>query len=551
MPKEKIKKKNENYNIYYETLGIVLIGLSLIILTRLGSVGLWLNIIFKILFGDWYYLLLIMIFIQGCIFLKKRKFIDFKSIRVNGFFLFLLSLMGLSHYSIYQYAKNHEDNALFQTINLYKYYINDPDLDYMLGGGIISAIIYQGLVFLIGEAGVILVFSLTLILSLIFLSGNSIISFKNQIKRFKFKFKINFNGIINYISSIKIKQKKVGLNMLSDINLSMNHKIEEKISNDVKMAIEGVFRKMNYEFYFVNLYVGYQASRYVYKINIKDLNIIYNNLKQIINDNIAISYNDELIIEVNHKFRELLTLKRLLLQNNEIPLGLEIDGRIINYDFQKNSNMIISGAYNSGIRNFIRCFITSIIMRRVNHQIAMLDIKEEFYELNMYHNLHSYYNKVEDIDIFFNEIIKEVERRIELSYYFKANDYNELNKMIKENSIEEELKRIFIYINGFEVLIKNKNFDQELHYLISIGSKCGIHIIIINRISNAISPLIKGLIDTKILFKCDNINQSIELLDNDKATILDKNGDMIIKIKDEEYRVQAPFISKDEYLKII
>jgi hypothetical protein len=66
----KDKKRSEDgekkdLTFYYEIVGIITILIATITLARLGNSGEWLMIFFKLLFGDWYFLILVLLMLYG------------------------------------------------------------------------------------------------------------------------------------------------------------------------------------------------------------------------------------------------------------------------------------------------------------------------------------------------------------------------------------------------------------------------------------------------------------------------------------------------------
>ena len=77
MAKEKMQnieiRENERL-FHYEILGIILLVISLLAITKIGILGEYLMLIVKLLFGDWYFLIYILIIIYSirCILVHKR-----------------------------------------------------------------------------------------------------------------------------------------------------------------------------------------------------------------------------------------------------------------------------------------------------------------------------------------------------------------------------------------------------------------------------------------------------------------------------------------------
>ena len=183
MAKEKTQKIENSENeklFYYEILGIVLLILSMLAIGKMGFIGSYLMLIIKVLFGDWYFLIILLLIIYAirCIIIhKKLKIIN---IRYLGIFLLFLSLILLSHFSMHKYVKEYDQNHLKITLSLYLTNFKNNTPDGIVGGGVIGAILFYISYYLLSEAGVILVSIILLFLGIVFIT-------KLTIKDFIFK----------------------------------------------------------------------------------------------------------------------------------------------------------------------------------------------------------------------------------------------------------------------------------------------------------------------------------------------------------------------------
>ena len=87
MAKEKtstIEENKKEFTFLYEVLGIVAILISLISLTRLGIVGKYGMLTFRLLFGDWYFIFLVLLAALGIYFLFVHRSLQIKNIRYLG-----------------------------------------------------------------------------------------------------------------------------------------------------------------------------------------------------------------------------------------------------------------------------------------------------------------------------------------------------------------------------------------------------------------------------------------------------------------------------------
>jgi len=173
MPKEKkrlIDETNEKATLfYYEIIGTVILLLSFVSLGKLGKVGSILTTIFKILFGDWYFLFIIYLLFLGVYYLFIHEPFNYKGHRFIGFIFLSIIIILFSHFSIHNYIISTGENYISSTFSIYKNYIN-TGVSNNLGGGMIGALLFYIINLLMGNIGVILIgiFLAVLSLSLIF-----------------------------------------------------------------------------------------------------------------------------------------------------------------------------------------------------------------------------------------------------------------------------------------------------------------------------------------------------------------------------------------------
>ena len=137
--KEEIKQLPGKF--YYETIGMMLLIISITIIAKLGSVGSLLTVLFKVLFGDWYLLLVLLITIIGFYLILNHRGFNFRNQKFIGYTLCLIGFLMLTHFSIHSYVLNQGGSYFNKTWLIYKNYIKFKT-DTYLGGGLIGAITF-------------------------------------------------------------------------------------------------------------------------------------------------------------------------------------------------------------------------------------------------------------------------------------------------------------------------------------------------------------------------------------------------------------------------
>lgn len=564
MAKEKKQiPKTTKKDFFYEITGTLTILLCLILLSELGSVGIFLKNLFKIIFGDFYFIIVFYLIISGILALVKEKWFNFKSLRFNGFIMFICSLLLLVHISFLDIYNIKESSILKDTIDIYKDTLFGIDKNIeSFGGGIIGAIFSQIFVVLFNRIGA-LIFSIIFICLSFSLMTN--INLSSIIRFFKFifnKVKKFFVMIYHYFKNIDFptRRESVGnysvllnLNLLSDIESNQNDLLQLKISNDEKEMLISLIYQLNGFVTNNKLMVGYSQTRYVFTGNFN--NIEENKFDTFLNRKI-IFYKEQsrLIIEVSNKLKKLLSLKSLLLLSvdSQIPVGIEISDQILYFSPITNQNMLISGSLDSGVKNFLKGFVTSLLFQlKDKFQLTIIDPVEELSDLKFMPNLFFPYNKkIERVDDLLDELSNELEKRLNIVNENECENYLTLNKILENKKIPS-LKPIYCIINNLDYFKgKNTNLNQKIIYFLKFGFKAGIHLIMVSRSSGVNSNIIANT-KTKLVFKSDTIDQSFEILNSKNGCALNKNGDALMVVDLNIYHIQTPYISDSDFIKII
>ncbi len=552
MSKEKKRIETEHEKIYYyEISATIVILFCLITFSELGFVGMGLKSLLKILLGDFYFILIIYLIINGIRALVKKKWFDLTSIKFNGFIIFFLSLITINHLGFYERLGFSNNEIFTKSITTYSNVLKNLIHINSFGGGLIGALLCQLLIFLFNDLGTIVILIVLMILSLSFMTSmsyktilyyiNLVIKKSRTVCMLIYKY---FNNISLPTKTIKKSKLNININMLDDIDNSANQMIVEKLCIEDKVKIQRLYKeKYNFDIS-VEVEVGYLSTRFT--INQK----LYNkdDIRNIINSNVIFyEYSSFYTIECLNKVKRLLTVKNILLETNSIPIGREINNNIIIFDNIKHKNLLLTGGYSCGIKTFIKSFIISSIFKyKYSFKLAILDIKHDFLELKYLPNLFiPFVNNKNDIVSSLDLLAKELERRMDIINDKCYENYLEHN--IKEDKLDE----IFVIINSIDEFKKEKQLNEnKLLYFLKFGYKVGIHFIVINR-EYGVEKEVLVNIQTKLVFKCYNNGQSYEVLNNSNACLLDQQGDIIMTYLNEIHRISTPYISNKDYDKII
>lgn len=170
--------------------------------------------------------------------------------------------------------------------------------------------------------------------------------------------------------------------------------------------------------------------------------------------------DNEIEIKVLNMKRDVLTLKELLSMFKKdakfkVALGLDEEDRVISFDFDKDKNLLVTGVSGTGKTNLFRNIIMNVLINYTDTKIIILDSQ----------------------GINYNDFAKVCE---------VVNDEKDIINRVKllRREFEERVKsgnkeRILVFIDEiYEILEMDNSVDEDINYLLSLGDKCNIHLIV-------------------------------------------------------------------------
>lgn len=515
MAKEKMQnieiRENERL-FHYEILGIILLVISLLAITKIGILGEYLMLIVKLLFGDWYFLIYILIIIYSirCILVHKRLKIN--NIRYLGIFLLICSLILLSHFSMHKYVKDYDDNYLLLTIKLYLNSFKTKSANSIIGGGIIGACMFYISYFLLSEVGVILISILFIFLGVVFISKKTIKDFISSIIVFLkkgYSFFINIKKKIkNKVDNFDLSYKKTKVRYkISKINANAFYNQELEFAKRNVELIKKVLNSMNVFYndisyiicrnitvYFINSY--YKFSYEVFSRNISKY--IHNYL---------LKYDDikkELIVEINNLNPVPLRICELEQTEDEVIFAIDDRNNFIKLNNEDNSLFVY------GLNKYFLCdYIDSVVLSLMH---LKSNIKYSYIDLYNYSFLQTS-NSFDELD----SILIDVNDRIKMFNEVKVSTIDEYNK-----KINKKLKKQLIIITGFEKVLYDKHTFEKILYLIETTKNYGYYFIFTTIETSKEHFSLYNLFSFKIFLDSDNSYYK-ECLKDINSDILNKD----------------------------
>lgn len=232
-----------------------------------------------------------------------------------------------------------------------------------------------------------------------------------------------------------------------------------------------------------------------------------------------------------------------------IPFGLDNNGKTLYLNLKENPHTYIVGTTGSGKSVCVKSIITSLSANYKKHELELelLDLKRV--ELNLFKNLditNSFVYKLDDVKSKIKEILNECEHRFAKLMNTSVTsifDYNKIQGVKK-------MKYKVVFIEEIVLLLQDKKHEAmtDLIQLLSISRACGIYVFITTQRPSAdiLAPSVKVNISNRIVFKVDDIKNSVICLDEEGAENLRGKGHGIFKLGSIKKEFNSFYISDEK-----
>ncbi|MFA7435376.1 MAG: DNA translocase FtsK 4TM domain-containing protein [Bacilli bacterium] len=570
--KRNIDDKKEETLFYHELIGIIFIIFSISILGQLGKIGSFLTNIFKVTFGDWYWIVILFLLFFGIVNLFTHKNFDFKNQRFIGFLFICFGLLIFAHFPLHNYIEQSSNSYFSETWKIYKTYL-DTEANMYLGGGLVGSVMFYIIFYLFGAIGVVLIALLIMLLGLSLIIKMPIIDmFRNLGSKTKklTRYTGNFSRFFKYNlgsneekeiatkKNIFSKQQQVPLKIFEEIPNVMNYNFQDKLSLETRSLIHSVFNNLHIEYKDLSYTITYQVTSFKFRV-FSEFNMehLIERLNNVIEDNILIGYEgSSLMIQIVNKYPQILTIREILLKQSNlydnyiIPLGLTYENKLCEIDLVGNSNLLLIGSKGTGLKNFISYYICCLFvkMNLINYEIEIFDANNEFGYLS------NIIDVVSDVAIndYLNKIIALIDGKLELINNAKTTSLDDYNKKIDiNNDSSEKLKRKVIVINNLDVDKETyAYFENKIMYVTQLGEKAGVTVIYLIRDELNYTTILSSLFNHKLVFKMSSQSFSNRVMNNNNALYLQKNGDAFYLSQIKARRIQTPLVSNKDLEKV-
>ena len=198
--RKKRKKTNWKSQLTYEIVGLALLVVAVVTLARLGSVGEAFVRLFRFFLGEWFFLLAIGLLVVSLFIMFKRTKPAFWSRRMAGFYIIVLSLALLGHWSLFRSlgaSGGFSDTSVIRnTWDLFWLEASGNSLSGELGGGMIGAVAFAVSHFLFASGGTIFLCIILMIIGTILITGRSVSELLGK------GFRKTYLGIVDFMTSL-------------------------------------------------------------------------------------------------------------------------------------------------------------------------------------------------------------------------------------------------------------------------------------------------------------------------------------------------------------
>ncbi len=555
MPKAKVKLKEEKKNYFSIAVGIFLTIFCVLMIGRVGNFK-FVYLLLRIVFGDFSIFVLLFTVFYSIKDLVLNKKVDLHHIFFFGVILIYFGLSVFAHLGLYDALMMTNRTVMSKTVALYGRYFRHFEQDFSCGGGIVVALVLQVIMFIGGKIGAILLAIGCIGVGICYIIDFKLFSFikGGRLKQIPIQF---YHSVRDYFKNMhypktQSKSPKIPLSILMDNEEVVNFTLQQEINKERFEALKTYISKNHIYCVCDSFQTSYTSSRFVLKLAHKSESII-SEISGFFNKCCFFIKNDLVVyVEISNQFKKLLTLKSILLAHDNpggIVLGMDIDNHGIELEIQQGKTLCVLGDLTSGVKTFIRSFVASLLFKGyLPEDIYFYDLFHEFGILNG-SRLH-YINNDRSASIAFDEAFSEYERRSEVMKYLEVDTIGEANKKIRTMGSEyEEMKPIF-HIIFFNVSMFDTNILQKLSYILQFGIKVGMIICVIIRDRIGLHKINMGNCDIVSFYLAD-VATSVKVFGCDIACRLQKKGDFLYQTKNRLYHGQTPYISLDDFEKII
>lgn len=220
--------------LQYEITGLIMAGLAVIAIAKLGAFGQALSMVARFFMGEWEIILLMALLILALYLMWKREIPSFANRQMIGIYLIVGSILLLSHVTLFQLLAEggpfEKPSVIQNTFELFWMEVSGETNAADLGGGMVGAVLFALFHFLFAATGARIASFICLIVGFILVSGKTfgeifgklIIGTKDFLKK-------QYQGLRKEFSISQAKEKKQKKEQTGQSNSTPTLDVEEYI----------------------------------------------------------------------------------------------------------------------------------------------------------------------------------------------------------------------------------------------------------------------------------------------------------------------------------
>ena len=270
-------------------------------------------------------------------------------------------------------------------------------------------------------------------------------------------------------------------------------------------------------------------------------------------------------IEIPNRGLEFVTLKHMLESDTlakaksklTVALGLDVAGLPVTVDIGKMPHVLIAGTTGSGKSVLVNAFITSLLFKTTPQEVKLIMIDPKRVELTGYNGIpHLLAPVIVDPDKALSALhyaVKEMEQRYKQLAEVGVKNIDSFNELAGMQA----MPYIIIFIDELATLMAYAPVDAEdtICKIAQMSRAVGIHLVLATQRPSVdvITGLIKANIPTRIAFNVSSMIDSRVVLDMPGAEKLLGRGDMLYIPPDQSKptRIQGTYVSEQEVNKVV
>lgn len=270
-------------------------------------------------------------------------------------------------------------------------------------------------------------------------------------------------------------------------------------------------------------------------------------------------------IEIPNRGLEFVTLKHMLESEKvtksksklTVALGLDVAGNPVTVDIGKMPHMLIAGTTGSGKSVLVNAFITSLLFNTTPQEVKLIMVDPKRVELTGYNGIpHLLAPVIVDADKALSALhyaVKEMENRYKQLAEVGVKNIDSFNELAGMQA----MPYIVIFIDELATLMAYAPVDAEdtICKIAQMSRAVGIHLVLATQRPSVdvITGLIKANIPARIAFNVSSMIDSRVVLDMPGAEKLLGRGDMLFIPPDQSKptRIQGTYVSEQEVNKVV